>query len=306
MTKKTDVDLDTYRKADRYLAKEMEVSLREGGLQPILDEVLVDPTLQLDIRERRFNVYYGGGNLLLVDGRNNPWKLHFDANYFAGSSLEIPNLPKFFEMKADAKRWVDAFPELKAGMIDWWTRHPKGERAHCQAIAATNNENNGVPATDYLILDLEYEWGKRRFDLMAARRNVTDEDPTGWIEPILVFVEVKSDVGACTGQSGLSDHASDYRDIVLARNGRRTDDIKLEYQNIIRQKQRLGLLSDTLTFMRFAKTVPELLIVFVDVDPDIPAIAAPLTAVRSVAEALGDKGSIGTMLLTSDDYSMSR
>jgi hypothetical protein len=29
-------------------------------------------------------VYYGGGNLMLVDGRKSPWALHFDKKYFKG------------------------------------------------------------------------------------------------------------------------------------------------------------------------------------------------------------------------------
>ena len=68
MTTKQEVDLDIYQKAPRILSEPMEIALRLGGdLYPILVAVAGDDRLRLDIRDRRFNVYYGGGNLMLVD-----------------------------------------------------------------------------------------------------------------------------------------------------------------------------------------------------------------------------------------------
>lgn len=300
MTKKQDVDLGSYRKKPRELAETMMEALGPGGaLHPVLGAVAGDPRLRLDIRERRFNVYYGGGNLMLVDGRKSAWVLHFDEKYFKGGSVKAPILQTQVSSIKDVNAWVQAFPKLIEGMDDWWKRHPKGERVHCQAMAATNSGMAGPPSADYLVLDLEYQWAQRRFDMIAAKRRPTEDDATGWAEPDLVFVEVKNKYGACSGKSGLGEHARDYRDIITASEWRRVQDIKLEYENMIAQKTRLGLLSRSLSFKRFSRSIPELLVVFVDLDPNVPKLLAPLGEVRAVSDDLGDAGHIRFMRLDS-------
>ena len=303
MTTKQDVDLGAYRKSPRLLAKPMEADLGPGGgLYPILEAVAKDHRLRLDIRDRRFNVYYGGGNLMLVDGRKLPWVLHFNKKYFKGGTPQPPTLPTQFSAIDDAHAWVQAFPDLIAGMEDWWTRHPKGERAHCQAMAAANSGMAGPPSADYLVLDLEYQWAQRRFDMVAAKRRPTKDDATGWAEPDLVFVEVKSDYSACSGISGLGDHARDYQDIIKAPGGRRAQEIMLEYEHVITQKVRLGLLNRSLGFRRFSPAVTELLVVFVGLDPNAPSVRVPLIKVKEVSDALGNAARIRFMRLDPHDH----
>jgi hypothetical protein len=306
VTTKKQVDLDTYKKSPRLLMPEMERMLGTGGgLHPILDAVTRDDRLRLDIREHRFNVYYGGGSLLLVDGRKSPWLLSFDRKYFRGGKLTPPSLPAQFSKADDSRTWVAAFPALIAGMNDWWTRHPKIERTHCQAMAAANSATGTLPSTDYLVLDLEYQWAQRRFDMVAAKRSPTADDPTGWVAPNLVFVEVKSDYRACSGKSGLGDHADDYRDIITAGGGRGAQGIKLEYHSVLDQKRRLQLLDRALPFDRFSDAVPELLFVFVDLDPKAALLREPLKRVMAFAHNLRDAGRIRFMQLSSPDYTLS-
>lgn len=306
MTTKHEVDFDKYRKPPRLLAQAMEDALAPGGdLHPVLIAVENDARLRLDIRDRRFNVYYAGGNLMCVDGRNVPWGLHFDAKYFKGGTLQPPTLPSQFTAVEHAYDWVRAFPELVTGMDDWWSRHPKGERAHCQAMAATNAATDGLETIDYLILDLEYQWAQRRFDMIAAKRKPSEKDAVGWTQPDFVFIEVKSVYSACCGKAGLGDHARDYRDIVSALNGQSVRDIKLEFENVFAQKTRLGLLDTSLGFERFSNTTPELLIVFVDLAVNAPKLVTPLDEVRAVSDALGDLGRIRLIQLDSPDYLLS-
>jgi hypothetical protein len=247
-------------------------------LHPVLLAVLADHRLRLDIRERRFNVYYGGGNLMCVDGRKSPWALSFDENYFKDGVLHKPDLPEQVSATSDthARTWVEAFPHLIAGMDDWWKRHRQDERAHCQAIAGANSGISSHPSGDYLVLDLEYQYAQRRFDMIAAKRRRTEDDASGWQEPDLVFVEVKSALGAFSGKSGLGDHARDYHDIIMRRDRQHVNDIKQEYENVIAQKSRLGLLDTSLGFRRFSLAVPELLVVFLDLDLNAPGLQAPL------------------------------
>lgn len=279
MTKKQQVDLDNYRKIPRLLTEHMEIELGPGGcLHPVLLAILADYRLRLDIRERRFNVYYGGGNLMCVDGRKSPWALSFDENYFKDGVLQKPDLPEQVSATSDAhaRTWVEGFPHLIAGMDDWWKRHRQDERAHCQAIAGANSGMSSHPSGDYLVLDLEYQYAQRRFDMIAAKRRRTEDDASGWQEPDLVFVEFKSALGACSGKSGLGDHARDYQDIIMGRDRQHVNDIKQEYENVIAQKSRLGLLDISLGFRRFSLAVPELLVVFLDLDLNAPGLQAPL------------------------------
>ena len=116
MTTKQQVTLNTYRKNPRLLAKPMEDELGPGGiLHPLLVAVAKDRNLRFEIRDRRFNVYYGGGNLLLVDGRKWPWMLHFDEKYFKGGAL-TPTLPTQVSAIDDAHAWVQAFQDLINGI----------------------------------------------------------------------------------------------------------------------------------------------------------------------------------------------
>jgi hypothetical protein len=259
----------------------------------------------LDIRDHYFNVYYGGGSLMRVTGRESRWTLSFDEKYFKDSTLLQPKLPAQFSTIDDARTWVHAFPELIGGMDKWWKHHPKDERAHCQAMAAANSGMAGFPPADYLVLDLEYQWDKRRrFDLVAAKRRPTENDATGWAEPDFVFVEVKSAYNACSGTSGLGDHAQDYQNIITSSNGRHIKDIKLEYENVIAQKTRLGLLNPSLGFRRFSPADPELLVVFVNLDPNKRSVKEPLKKVSVISDILGDSAQIRFMKLTSPDYVM--
>lgn len=162
----------------------------------------------------------------------------------------------------------------------------------------------GPPPADFLVLDLEYQYAQRRFDMVAAKRMPTEDDATGWAAPDLVFLEVKSDYNACSGNSGLGDHARDYRDIITARGGGHAQEIKLEYEHVVAQKVRLGLLDPSIAVRHFSRAVPALLVVFVDLDPNVPSLLAPLGEVRAVSSVLGDSAHIRFMRLNSPDCLM--
>jgi hypothetical protein len=304
MTTKQQVNLNTYWKIPRLLAKPMEVALNPGGtLHPILIAVSNKDRLRFEIRERRFNVYYCGGSLMRVYERKKYWMSHFDEKYFKGGPLKPPQLPTQVSTKKDAHDWVEAFPDLIAGMDDWWKRHPKGELAHSHAMAEANSGIDGPPSGDYLVLDTEYQWAHRRFDMVTAKRRPTKKDATGWAEPDLVFVEVKCEYPACYDKAGLGDHARDYRDIITAMDSASASAqyirIKEEYENLIAQKTRLGLLHESLGFRCFSPEVPELLVVFVDLAPILPELLEPLGEVRAVSDELGGAAHIRFMRLDS-------
>jgi hypothetical protein len=171
-------------------------------------------------------------------------------------------------------------------------------------MARVNSAMNGLPAADFCVLDLEYQWAQRRFDLVAARRRPTTEDPTGWMEPSLVFIEVKSDERACRGSSGLAGHAKDYRSIIEAPP-HQGESIRREFEGVIEQKMRLGLLHRDWPFRRFAAGSPiELLVVFVGVDPRSAKVYPLLAGVSAELGALGSRGDICSLRLDESDLVM--
>lgn len=305
MTKKHEVDLPSYRKAPRLLPPDLENALGAGGgLRGVLERVKQDDQLRLEIRDGRFNVYYGGGSLLNVDARKDPWEMRFDREYFRGSAQILPNLPRQFRNSADSVAWVNAFQDLMKGMDAWRQANPRDERRHCQEMAKANSARAGPPSGDFCVLDLEYQWAQRRFDLIAARRRPTTDESTGWTEPSLVFIEVKSDERACTGPSGLAGHARDYQSIVEAPP-LQAERIREEFEAVIQQKRRLGLVHRDWPFQRFSLALPlELLIVFVGLKPRSPKVSSLLAGVNKVLDDLGDCGDIRFLRLEETDYVM--
>jgi hypothetical protein len=307
MTTKQEVNLNTYKKDPRELQKSMMEALKPtGGLNPILAAVINDNEnrFRLDIRYHSFNVYYKGGNLLCVDGNVSPWSFAFDEKYFKDGPLKLPILPEKYSSSEDSIAWVDSFSNLVDGMEYWWKQYSKGERAQCQAIASSNSAKCSLPMGDYLVLDLEYQWAQRRFDMIATKRRPTSADSSGWIEPDLVFVEVKSLPSACSGKSGLGDHARDYQDMVMACGGRRIQEFKQEFEKVNAQKISLGLIDKSFPFNRFSEAIPELLIVFIDLDMNTPSLQASLKEVKKVSDELGNNGRIRFMQLHSKSLLM--
>ncbi|MDZ4197734.1 MAG: hypothetical protein U1E27_00450 [Kiritimatiellia bacterium] len=306
MTKKAKVNLESYRKAPRLLGPDTEDALQPGGvLHAVLDEVIRDTALRLDIRARQLNVYYRGGSLLRLQGARSPWKADFDKQYFVGDGGAMPFCPRTIVTSDDASAWVRAFPLLRAGMDKWWSSgNRRQERDDCQKLAAGHSALKGSHDVDFLVLDIEYQWAQRRFDLMAARRRITSEDPVGWVEPDLVFVEAKSAIGPCSGRSGLGTHARDFRDIVCARDGLAMEKIRREYEGLIAQKTRMGLFDPNLGFQRFSSAKTDLLLVLIGIDKADRRLRAPLEEVRAVSDTIGDRARIQFLRLDSAEQTM--
>jgi len=168
-------------------------------------------------------------------------------------------------------------------------------------LAATSADD-GSDLGDYVVLDLEYQWAQRRLDLVAAKRNQTQDDTTGWRTPHFVFVEVKCECNACYGSSGLCAHALDYKDIIEARHGHSAEDIKREFEGVIGQKRKLGLVDERFAFERFSEATPELLFVLIDLEPS--PLKNALVEVKSISDEIGEAGCIRFLCVDSTNYKM--
>lgn len=303
---KSQVDLSTYRKPPRLLGRHMEEALRTGALHVLLDAVKKDSSLRLDILDHQFNLYYSGGRILRVLGRQSSWQMDIDTNYLIGDYARIADdLPlRCTDSNNAAAIWAEKLATLKQAMGEWWRQHPNEERQHSQAIARANIFDDACTSGDYIVLDLEYQWAKCQFDMVAARRNPTKQDSTGWAMPHLVFIEVKCKLKACRGKSGLKDHALDYLRIVTApmTEGLGIAGIKNEFKMMIEQKRRLGLICPKFPFSDFSDISPYLLLVLVNLDPTLPGLQSSLEDVRVIASNLPDHAQVSFMGLLSPSY----
>jgi hypothetical protein len=290
---KKDFNWSVYHKPKRILSGSQELALSEGLLRPLLDYVLSHPEVRLDIRHHKANLYYRGGNLLRLASEG---VLHgvrhfgeFDLNYSVpkGAKRLAGNVHTLaLNTRADVDACVSELDRFKEQMLTWWADYPKGERTYEQYIASANESYDPNLPPEYLVIDLEYQYARRRFDLVAMKRNPTTSDPIGFQEPQLSLWELKCDQRALSGKAGLLDHAVDYRQFVLAEpdvHVRRAQD---EYAKVVLQKQRLGLFPDC-GFTKFSPGTPEFLLLFADYAVGQRALDRPLEDFTTCLEVAG-------------------
>ena len=151
----------------RQLTSTLFNELKTGQFKTLLEYVKNDDTLDMEFRGNSFTLYYRGGPLLSVSetkSKKYVWNL-LDANYNDGQKLK--NNPENFE---------EYIPEAKH-LIDYHICTSKknhlGEKEIQQLIVKENNYSPISNDTDYFIVDMEYEEGKKdnspRFDLIALR-----------------------------------------------------------------------------------------------------------------------------------------
>lgn len=291
---KKDFDWSIYRKPKRILSDDQELALTEGTMRPLLDYALSQPDVRFDIRHHKANLYFRGGNLLRIafeksaSGGINHFG-EFDLNYSIpkGAARLKPSIRRVeLDTEADVAACLIELDRFKDLMLNWWEDYPKGERTYEQYIASANEYFEPAMPPEYMVIDIEYQYARRRFDLVAMRRNPTNTDPVGFRTPLLSLWELKCDKRALAGKSGLFDHAVDYRDFVLKQEGAHAGRAQDEYMMMVQQKVRLELLPDC-GFAAFAPARPEYLLLFADYDVHQPTLDRPLAAFLDCLEAAG-------------------
>ena len=255
--RKEDFDWSSYKKQLRRLSKAQESELSQGRLYPILEYVARDPEVRLDIRPNKANIYFDGGSLLCLEGaRESAFRSVFDLGYVGQSGRITELLPD-----AGAVRGlVDSFAGRRQQMkLHGESGHDRSERRIEQYIARANDARSLETDGGLVIFDIEYCYARRRFDFVLF-------DPAGLPEPRLMLGELKCRYGALHGTAGLRVHAIDFGDFVCAGGGRHVEIVKTELAGVVKQKQRLSLLSPEMAFERFSGEPPEFLVVFADYD----------------------------------------
>ena len=273
--RKDEFDWSSYKKAPRKLAPPVEAALLQGHLRPILEYVRSQSEVRLDIRPGKANLYYDGGSLLRLEGgARSPFRGVFDLGYVGEKGRDV----RILDGAAAVKSVVDGFAQRRRQM--WDHRHSgsgRDERRHEQAIARANDARSLADAGDFVIVDIEYCYARRNFDLVGF-------DRAGSPRPRLIYCELKCRGAALNGTSGLRDHGIDFGDFLCADDGRHVENSKRELAAMIQQKMRLGLLSADLGFEGFSSEPPEFLVVFADYDVCRPQLRTPLERLRTEVE----------------------
>lgn len=273
-------DWPSYKKGLRRLAPAQEKALSSGHLRPLLDYVLDHPDVRLDIRPGKANLYFDGGNLLRLEGgTRSPLRGVFDRGYTGGKGLESYDLSD----STSVRSVIADLNNFRTAMMSWReTGKGRTERRYGQFIARANRGRSLGDTGEFIIFDIEYSYARRCFDFLAF-------DRSGLPEPRLMLGELKCLAGALNGTSGLRDHGVDFGDFLLAENGRHIGIARAELAEMVKQKQRLGLIDHDLDFVGFANERPEFLVMFADYKVRQKQLDTPLSRLREeVTRRLGD------------------
>lgn len=251
----------------RYLDNEFLSDLKNGKLKTLLQAVQLDDTLCLEIRENYINVYYRGGNLLLVEKKGTKYCYTFDYNYCIHEAY-----PSKYEGKLRQNEmindWVDSIPLIKAEMDLWFYENPKLEREYQQVILRDNNNSKISTGTDYFISDIEYANSehKCRFDLLGVKWLSDSSARKKSTLPTLAVMELKYGDDALTGKAGLQKHFSDINKFFS--NPETRDAIYKDAETMFNQKIKLGLIQGTKKEIQINKNEkPEFILIFANHDP---------------------------------------
>ena len=211
------------------------------GLRELLNFVKNDNTLDLEIRKNYLNIYYRGGNALRVaEIAENKYEFHFDSNYFESGNLLLRNSIPLLNSETD---WKHYFPLIKQGMDFYFTAYPKEEREFQQLVVRENNYSNIANATDYFIIDIEYNNHRNaRFDMVALEWESSGSKrklPKSY-KPKLSIIEMKYGDSALKGSAGMVKHINDFNHFLS--NPKEVQDFKEEMITIFQQKRELGLI----------------------------------------------------------------
>jgi hypothetical protein len=226
----------------RYLSNDFMHDLKSGFLKPLLELVHSDDTLDLQIRNEYFNIYYRGGNLIRINSIKGKYTTFFDRKYLNESTTKVPQLPGELASYSDIQIWCNSVPNMKNEMDLWFAKHHKDEREFQQIMARENNFGRIANGTDYYIADIEYSGIAGRFDLVAIHWPSTGAERKKKIDRALSVIEMKYGDGALKGSSGIIDHIKKLNDLLC--DSEKLKQFAEEMMINFNQKHELGLIPD--------------------------------------------------------------
>ncbi|MBO7477751.1 MAG: hypothetical protein J6U04_07460 [Salinivirgaceae bacterium] len=226
----------------RQLTKTLFDELKSGTLRPLLVYVQNDDTLDMEFRGNALTLYYRGGAILKVIEKSKDcyvWEGLVD-EYYLGNKLEKYIVENYEDYLPKAKHLID-------NHICTNDKNHLGEREIQQLVVKENNYSQNSNDTDYFIVDMEYEEGKKRFDLIVLRwdsNTVTRKKN----EVSLAIIEVKQGIKSITSSyasPGLRKHQEDFKSFIEKKKKAKRNGIDVfckDMLQIFKQKCELGLI----------------------------------------------------------------
>ena len=212
----------------------------DGLLAPILARVKADHTLMFAIRDKYFNIYYRGGNILKIERRNQGGYLASFDDEYNKTEIEMPALPAAIKSQGDAKTWVAAIPQLKELMDFYFSTKNKNEREFQQLVARENNYSSISNESEYFISDIEFADSDlgARFDMLAIRWLASKRKNGSNCKAALI--EMKYGDDALGGSTGILKHLQDIDKLISNKTSYKTLLESMEAQ--FNQLDMLGLI----------------------------------------------------------------
>ena len=225
--------------------------LINGNLNPILEYIQLDDTLNLELRGKEVTVYYRGGALLTI--KQDTYILKgLTEKYHKGFPFMEPDIRNIEDYIPKAKHLVDIYINT--------VKNQFGEKDIQQQIARENNYSPNSLDTDYFVIDTEYQ-DMFRFDIVALRwdsKGNTRKLPKSFLPTITIF-EVKQGYSSLSGKSGMISHISDFKKFLSTRD---IDSFKSDMISVFNQKRKLGLIKGMNKYKEVVAVAPNIDFVF--------------------------------------------
>jgi len=232
----------------RELSKEFMNDLKSntGILQPLMQFILNDDSLEFMIRDNYINIYYRGGNLLKIEPSNDTYKFSFDTHYLVYKTKKLPSSIIDNDI---LKEWLDILPYLKQNIdIYRTTKKSNLEREYQQLVVKECNELNKSISngSEIFIVDIEYANDNGRFDLIGIEWDRNQASLQGKYKPRLLLIEMKFGDNAIEGKDSnkksadIKQHIMDVEKFTNPENNN-LEILKKETLSILKQKRDLGL-----------------------------------------------------------------
>ena len=255
---KRQFDWKTYSRPPRVLTAAQESALLRGSLAPLLDFCRTTPGVSLEIRAHSASVYCRGVPLARISGEG-PYTAEIESGSEGAPDRRV------LEVASDVDGLMSDLKLRREQIESAHDSATRSKRDYLLAIAAANaGRGESLAAGDYLVVDLEYTYGRRRYDLVALKRTEGVTGPGGFSNPRLAFVDVRAADQTLTGPNGVESVAADFADFAKALGGSHLEIAKSEITELVAQKVRLGLLPDDVELRALDNGLPELLVVFAE------------------------------------------
>jgi hypothetical protein len=242
-----------------------QLTEESGILFRIRSLVQQDRTLCMEIRGDTVNIYYRGGNVMMIEEAGGSFKASFDVNYVKDGSKVVETLPKQLHSQEHVSEWMNTLPILKHKMDLWFGCHSRDEREYQQLVVRENNLGKSAKSTDYFICDIEYALHGERYDMVAVQWVSSAARRKKSSNLRLAFIEVKYLDGALDGPAGLRKHVEDIdRFAGIPGNLKRLAD---EMKEVMNQKRSLGLVAIPKAIESIRPEKPEVILVLANQNP---------------------------------------